>query len=173
MVYSFHSFPFDGRLPSCSSPSESQMTQPQQSSLERTQPAHKSLQALEATERASARLFTVTQDAQAPTPQILKGPRILQGPSPGQTAATADLPRSCAHILVYVAPPSADDKMMIKVPWDDSNPTPTFQGLPPCSRDFRPMFFATLGPEFRFMKPGRNDSPLPGLEKPSSLTQPK
>lgn len=139
--------------------------QPQQS-LERNAPARKSMRAPEATERTGPRFFTFTKDAQGRTPQI------LQGPSPMQTEATADL-RTCAHILIYVAPPSADDRMMIKVPRDDNNPTPTYQGLPPCRRDFRPMFFAALGQEFRFMKPGRPDSPLPGLEKPSGLTQPK
>lgn len=141
--------------------------QPQQPSTEQTAQAQKPLQASEATERAGARLFTFAREAQTQTPQI------LQGPSQGQTEATAAPPRTCAHILIYVAPPSADDKMMIKLPGDDSNPTPTFHGLPPCRRDFRPLFFAALGPEFRFMKPGRPDSPLPGLERPSSLTQPK
>lgn len=142
-------------------------SQQQQSSLEQNPPAHRFLQAPEVRERTSARFFTFNRDAQARTPQI------LQGPSLEQTEATADLPSTCAHILIYVAPPSADDKMMIKLPRDDSNPTPTFQGLPPCRRDYRPMFFAGLGPEFRFMKPGRPDSPLHGLEKPSSLTPPK
>lgn len=146
---------------------------PQQSSSERTQSTQKALQSPETNERAGARFFTFTGNAQARTPQILQGPQMQQGLSPGQTEATADLPRTCAHILIYVAPPSADDKMMIKLSRENSDATPTFQGLPACPRDFRPLFFATLGQEFRFMKPGRTDSPLPGLEKPSSLTQPK
>lgn len=129
--------------------------------------AQKSLQAPEATERTGARLFTFARDAQA------RAPQILQGPSQGQTETTADLPRTCAHILIYVAPPSTDDKMMIKMPRDDSNPTPTYQGVPACRRDFRALFSAALGPEFRFMKPGRPDLPPSGLEKPSSLIQPK
>ena len=141
--------------------------QQQQSPLERNPPAHRSLQAPEVTERTSARFFTFSRDVQARTQQI------LQGPSQEQTEAAADLPPTCAHILIYVAPPSADDRMMIKLPRDYSNPTPAFQGLPPCRRDYRPMFFAGLGPEFRFVKPGGPDSPLPGLEKPSSLTPPK
>lgn len=141
--------------------------QPQQSSLERTPSPPKVLQSPEATERSGTRFFTFTRDAQARKPQI------LQGPSPMQTEARADIPRTCAHILIYVAPPSADDKMMIKLPRDDSDPAPTFEGLPPCRRDFRPLFFAGLGKEFRFMKPGRTAPTLPGLEKPSSLTQPK
>lgn len=152
-------------------PASAQVTpepaQQQQSSLERNPPAHRSLQASEVTERTGARFFTFSRDGQARTPQI------LQGPSLEQTEATADLSPTCAHILIYVAPPSADDKMMIKLPMDDSNPTPTYQGLPPCRRDFRPLFFAALGREFRFMKPGRTDPPFPGLEKPSSLTPPK
>lgn len=140
---------------------------PQQPSPEWTLLAHNSLQTSEATERTGVRFFTFTRDAQAPTPQI------LQGLSPMQTEVTADIPRTCAHILIYVAPPSADDKMMIKLPTDDSNPTPTFQGLPPCRGDFRPLFFAAPGKEFRFMKPGRTDPMLPRLEKPSSPTPPK
>ena len=139
-------------------------TQSPQSSVERTPPAPKSLQSLEPIEKNTTGFWSLLRGAQA------RAPQILQAPSPEATAA---LPRTCAHILIYVAPPSADDKMMIKVPKDDSNPTPTYQGLPPCSRDFRPLFFAALGPAFRFMKPGRTDSPPTGSEKPSSLTQPK
>jgi hypothetical protein len=138
-----------------------------QSSLERTPPLPKSLQSLEPIEKNSMGFWSLLRGSQARSPQI------LQAPSPEQTEATAELPRTCAHILIYVAAPSADDKMMIKLPKDDSNSTPTYQGLPPCSRDFRPLFFAALGPAFRFMKPGRTDSPPAGSEKPSSLTQPK
>jgi hypothetical protein len=140
--------------------------QTQKSSVERTPPAAKSLQSPESTERTVVRFFSDQRDAQG-------RPRILEIPHAGQTAAATELPPTCAHILVYVAPPSADDQMMIKVPRDESNPTPTYQGLPPCRRDFRPMFFAALGPAFRFMKPGRTDALPPGSEKPSSLTQPK
>lgn len=141
--------------------------QTQKSSVQQTPPAAKVLQTSEPAEKPVVRFFSDQRDAQG---RLL---RIPETPNPRQTDVATDLPRTCAHILIYVAPPSADDQMMIKAPRDESNPTPTFQGLPPCRRDFRPMFFAALGPEFRFMKPGRPDSPRPGLEKPSSLTQPK
>lgn len=141
--------------------------QSRQSSLERTPPAPKSLQSLEPIEKTTTGFWSLLPGAQA------RAPQILQAPSPEQTEATAARPRTCAHILIYVAPPSADDKMMIKLPEDDSNPTPTYQGLPPCSRDFRPLFFAALGPSFKIMKPGRTDSVPTGSEKPSSLRQPK
>lgn len=147
--------------------------QPEQSSFERTPSTQKVLPSPETNERAGTRFFTFTRNTRARTQQILQGPQIQQGLGPGQTEATANLPRMCAHILIYVAPPSADDKMMIKLSREDTDASPTFQGLPPCPRDFRPLFFAALGQELRFMKPGRTDSPLPGLEKPSSLTQPK
>lgn len=139
--------------------------QTQKSSVQQTPPVAKSLQTSEPAEKPAVRFFSDQRDAQG------KPLRILEIPS--QAEAATDLPQTCAHILIYVAPPSADDQMMIKVPKDESNPTPTFQGLPPCRRDFRPMFFAALGPEFRFIKPGRPDSPLPSLEKPSRLIQPK
>ncbi len=138
-----------------------------QSSLERTPPAPKALQSAEPIEKTSTKFWSPLRDAQA------RAAQILQAPSPEQTEATAEPPRTCAHILIYVVPPSADDKLMIKLPKDDSNSTPTYQGLPPCSRDFRPLFFAALGPAFRFMKPGRTDSLPAGSEKPSSLTQKK
>lgn len=142
-------------------------SQTQISSVQQTPPAAKSLQTPEPADKPVVRFFSDQRDPQGGTR------RILEIPNPGQTEAATDLPRTCAHILIYVAPPGADDQMMIKVPRDESNPTPTFQGLPPCRRDFRPMFFAAVGPEFRFMKPGRPDLPRPGLEKPSSLAQPK
>lgn len=141
--------------------------QTQKRSVEQTPPAAKSLQSPESGEKGVVGFFSDHPDAQG------RSRRILDIPNPRQTEAATDLPRTCAHILIYVAPPSADDQMMIKVPKDESNPTPAYQGVPPCRRDFRPMFFAVLEPEFRFMKPGRPDSPRPGLEKPSSLTQPK
>lgn len=142
-------------------------TQPQQSSLEPTPPAPRLLQSPESTEGSGARFFTFARDAQARVPQILRAPKLWL------TEATVDLPATCAHILIYVAPPSADDRMMIKAPRDDRNPTPSFQGLQPCRRDFRPLFYAALGPPFRFLKPLRPDSQPQGSEKPSSLTQPK
>jgi hypothetical protein len=141
--------------------------QTQKLSAEPAPLAAKSLQTPEPADKPVVRFFSDQRDPQGGHRRILE---IL---NPGQAEAATDLPRTCAHILIYVAPPSADDQMMIKAPRDESNPTPTFQGLPPCRRDFRPMFFAALGPKFRFMKPGRPDSPLPPLEKPSSLTQPK
>jgi hypothetical protein len=140
--------------------------QPQQPSTERTPPLPKVSRSPEPTETTGARLLTDPRDVQARTPLILQAPNLEQ------TEAASELPRTCAHILIYVAPPTADDKMMIKVPRDDST-VPTYQGLPPCSRDFRPLFFAALGPVFRFMKPGRPEAPPPASEKPSGLTQPK
>lgn len=140
-------------------------SQTQKSSVQQTPPAAKSLQTPEPADKPMVRFFSDQRDAQGRPLRILE--------IPAQAEAATDLPQTCAHILIYVAPPSADDQMMIKAPKDESNPKPTFQGLPPCRRDFRPMFFAALGPEFRFMKPGRPDLPLPSLEKPSSLTQPK
>jgi hypothetical protein len=133
---------------------------PQQPSTKRTPPLPKVLRFPE--------LLTDPRDVQAGTPLI------LQAPNPEQSEAASELPGACAHILIYMAPPSADDKMMIKVHRDDSNPVPTYQGLPPCSRDFRPLFLTALGPAFRFqLKPGRPEAPPPASEKPSGLTQPK
>ncbi len=112
-------------------------------------------------------LYNLVREAQENTLQLREElPKL----SPGDAAAGP--PASCAHILIYEAPPT-DSKMIIEAPKDYSEPEPIYQGLPPCSGDFRPRFFLTRVPAPKLMKPARTDSSPPGSDKHSSSVRPE
>ena len=78
--------------------------QTQKSSVQQTPPAAKPLPTPEPADKPVVRFFSDPRDPQG-------GPRrILEIPNPEQAEAATDLPRTWAHILIYVAPPGADDQ---------------------------------------------------------------
>jgi len=80
------------------------------------------------------------------------------GPITARILSPEDAP-NCAHIVIYQAP-ETDSEMILggpknapplaDVPRESRDGMPTFKGLPPCSRDFRPaigvMLFPRRGP---------------------------
>lgn len=91
-----------------------------------------------------------------------------------QGDAEVEPPPSCAHILIYAAPPNSDTKMIIEAPSEVFGTMPAFKSLPPCSRDFRTKVVLPQGP-FVWLRPLRNDSTLPQLWKrfaPAPTTHP-
>jgi hypothetical protein len=141
--------------------------QSSQSLPERTPPARKSSESLKRTEKDNdLHLYNLLRDAQENTLELRKLPSFAQSDVAGGP------PLSCAHILIYEAPPT-DSRMIIEVPKDSAEPATTYPGLPPCNGDFRPRFFITQVPTPQFMKPARTDSPRPGSEKRSSSVRPE
>jgi len=132
---------------------------------ERTPPAPKSPEGPKQTEKGNDLpiYINLLRDAQENTLQLRSLPSLVQ------SDATAGPPLSCAHILIYQAPPT-DSRMIIEAPKENSEPAPTYQGLPPCSGDFRPRFFITQVLKPRFMKPARTDQvPADSEKRPASL----
>ena len=146
-------------------PAAAQVKQAPQSAPERTPPVPNSSEGPKRTEKENnlPRNINLLRDAQENTLLLRNLPIMVQGDGAIRFQA------SCAHILIYQAPPT-DSRMIIEVPKDSAEPDTTYQGLPPCNGDFRPRFFVTQLPLPKFMKPARTDQPPAGSEKrPVSL----